>query len=305
VVWWERDRWRCELNPPHDRVVKEGEYVATIAESFDDSEPDLGLPRVAPLAPVEALSESKPLQVSVLVLGWSHKVPTLLVELGKFTHQHHDVTVLAAVSVSQRQDLILGYDYDHETVSVTHVEGDYNLMASLRKVDPASFDHVVMIASDWLDDAESSDARTIVGHLLLRELMRDAEREPDVLVEVNDVTNARLFRERPGEVLVSSAVEGSMIAQVAMRPPLRAVFDALFGPGMPEIDFVSAATLGLDATERTFQELRVVAQAHGVLALGVRLGKGRRERGGGVQLNPSRDATFALGEGDDLVVLVH
>ncbi len=96
-----------------------------------------------------------------------------------------------------------------------------------------------------------------------------------------------------------------MIAQVAMRPPLRAVFDALFGPGMPEIDFVPASALALDSTERTFEELRAVAQSHGVLALGVRLKRGKSERGGGVRLNPSRDASFALEADDDLVVLVH
>jgi hypothetical protein len=52
-----------------------------------------------------------------------------------------------------------------------------------------------------------------------------------------------LFRERPGEVLISPLVLSYILAQITLRPELRAVFDELFGPGGAEIEVVVLATL--------------------------------------------------------------
>jgi hypothetical protein len=54
---------------------------------------------------------------------------------------------------------------------------------------------------------------------------------PNVLVELLDPGNVALFRRRRGEVIVSPVILSHMLAQVALRRELRAVFDELFGPG--------------------------------------------------------------------------
>ncbi|MEM1346930.1 MAG: hypothetical protein AAGI01_00135 [Myxococcota bacterium] len=134
--------------------------------------------------------------------------------------------------------------------------------------------------------------------VLLAEEFDDTTPAPHVLIEVNEEQNAQYFDELPGEVLISSVVEGRMLAQIALRHELRAVYDALFGPGRPEIDFRPADTYDIDLTaEHSFASLQHVASSYQEIALGVRIA-------GSPILNPSRDSTWKLAAADDLIVLI-
>src|SRR5690606_30583249 len=115
-------------------------------------------------------------------------------------------------------------------------DGDYTTSGRLLAVDPASYDNVVLLGSRWLETREESDARTILAYLLLRDMLTGGRR-PGLLVELMDTANLALFRERPGEVVISPQIVSHMLAQVALRPGLGAVFDDLFGPDGAEILF--------------------------------------------------------------------
>src|SRR5690606_36955738 len=93
-----------------------------------------------------------------------------------------------------------------------------------------------------------------------------------------------------------------MLAQVALRRELRAVFDELFGPGGPEIIFRPPADYDLQGREVTFVQIEHAAAAHGEIALGVRSVSSQTGLAG-VALNPARDRSFALGIDDEVIVL--
>ena len=150
-------------------------------------------------------------------------------------------------------------DIDVERIGLAHMEGDYTVLAELLHVDPASFDNVVLMASDRLDTGEEADARTIMGGLLLTEVFAGAESRPRVLVELMDPENLQLFARRQEEILVSPVVLSHMLAQVTLRRELRAVFDELFGPGGAEVFFRPAADCGLVGDEVRSSRLQEAA----------------------------------------------
>jgi len=136
-----------------------------------------------------------------------------------------------------------------------------------------------------------------------------------VLVEVHDPDNASLFENRRGEVIVTPLIISRMMARVALRRELRAVFDELFSSGGSEIVFGRIMDYDLaenrnesevpDAGERvySFSDLQRAADARGEIAIGIRRAGQEGKPGGGVQLNPGRDERLRLNEDDEIIVL--
>ena len=90
-----------------------------------------------------------------------------------------------------------------------------------------------------------------------------------------------------------------MLAQVALRRELRAVFDELFGPGGAEIYFNEPSRYGIEGREVTFREIQHMVATHGEIALGVRDVRTDRIRAG-VVLNPSREQRWTLSDDDEV-----
>ena len=136
-----------------------------------------------------------------------------------------------------------------------------------------------------------------------------------MLVELTDPTNVSLFENRRGEIIVSPVIVSHVLARVALRRELRAVYDELYTSGGCEIFFRRIGGYGLaeilaelpdhDLTggEYTFADLRRAADARGEVAIGIRrVGQEQTPRGG-VVLNPGRDERLELNENDELIVL--
>jgi hypothetical protein len=124
-----------------------------------------------------------------------------------------------------------------------------------------------------------------------------------------------LFENRRGEVIVSPVIISHLLARVALRRELRAVFDELFGSGGSEIFFRRIADYELaenrgnsavpDAGARvySFADLQRAADARGEIAIGIRRTGQDDKPGGGVQLNPGRDERQRLNVDDEIIVL--
>jgi hypothetical protein len=193
------------------------------------------------------------------------------------------------------------YGVEPERVALSHIEGDYNAPPDLERVAPATYDNVVLLGSNWLESSAEADARTILGHLLLREMLPD-DSPVEIVTELLDTGNRALFSHRATEVLISPLILSHMLAQVALRPELRAVFDELFGPGGPELAFVPAEDFGLIGEPVRFADLQRHAWQRGATALGVRLAHADAGRAT-IRLNPPRNQTRTLEAGDHLVLL--
>lgn len=288
--------YRPFLNPPAGFGVEPHDGLVFLARRYEDTARDPNrrpetLPRgdAAPRPP-EGGSRR------VLVLGWSHKVPALLEEFDAYSGEAFEVDVVSTVAIAERELRLQRRAFVPERVRITQVDADYTAPADLQRLDPGSYDNIVVIGSDWLESGEESDARTILGYLLLRDLLPQGG-GPEILVELLDPGNVGLFRRRAGEVLISPLILSHMMAQVALRRELRSVFDELFGPRGAEIQFRQVHDY---ASKGEFRDLVRAAAARGETALG--LGS-RAESGPTVRLNPPAGTAIEAGADDQLIVL--
>lgn len=302
IVREDGDVFRPLLNPPSDTVVQPGDRLALMSYSYDNTEPiDGAVPQLPERDDTQRLPPEAPGRpLRLLVLGWSHKVPALLREFDSYTDEAFEIDVISTAPIAMRETALGRYDFTAERITARQIEADYTTPSVLEKADVASYDNIVLLGSDRLGSGEESDARSILAYLLLRDLLPD-EGGPSVLIELLDAGNNSLFRRRQGEVIISPVILSHMLAQVALRRELRAVFDELFGPGGAEIIFRSPAQYALSG-DVSFGDITAAAHVRGEIALGVRPASGRRGRGG-VALNPDMDRRFELRDDDEIVVL--
>lgn len=306
VVRTEKDGPHSLLNPSDDLHLREGDRLVLVAEDQTATTPPASYSpkgrtdhgKGVPTAP-ELKRKRK-----VLVLGWNETVPDLLAELERYGSEHFDVTVGSMTSVARRNHHLDEHDFVPRRITLRHEELDYTIPGRLERLEPASYDNIVFVASDRIESHET-DARTIVGHLLLCELVPSPNAGgPQVLVELAEAENLASFASEGSEIIVPALVLSHILAQIALRPDLRAVFEELFGAEGPEIFFRPVSRYKLAGRDVTFTDVCHAAAAHNETALGVRLQcRGDRNGEDEILVNPPRDRSWRFREGDELVVL--
>lgn len=291
------------LNPPGGFRIEPDDRLVLLARHYDQTEPDA---KARPAETHRADQTAPPIVEAgarrVLLIGWSHKVPWLLSEFDGYAGESFEIDVVSLRTVAEREQEVQRRGVELRRVALRHILADSTAPGDMRRVDPGSYDAVVLVGTDRLESDDEADARTILNYLLLRELVGEQPR-PHVIVELLDAGNAALFRRRRGEVLVSPLILSHMLAQVVLRNELRGVFDELFGPAGAEIFFHPPGPYGLEGREVTFAEIERHAAARGETALGVRIEHSAVRSTGGVHLNPARTQAWVLTEDDDIVVL--
>lgn len=307
VVRREGDAFVPLLAPPDDLVLRDDDRFVMLAPRFADAQPLA--PRAVPAAAERAAAAGEGTAPAapaclvarrrrVLILGWSHKVAALLHELAA-GEERVECAILSLRPVEERRQALARAGVDETRVAVVHHLGDYTRQADVAALEPAAFDNVALVAIERFDDESESDARAILGYLVLQEALHDAPRRPPVVVELLDPENVRLVPLGTNEAIVSPLVLGHMLTQVALRRELRTVFDELFGPGQAELRFAPAAAYGCVGRPATFRDLAVAAARAGEVAVGVRRAGG----GNGVHLNPGWDSRWTLAADDALIVV--
>lgn len=240
----------------------------------------------------------------ILLLGWNGSTPALLGTLNSYADERYDVTNLSLISPQERHDRLERRGVDVSRLNLRFVQGEFTSGPEVSALEPWEFDNIVICASEWLETGGESDARTVLGYLVLQNIFaeRGTVRRPKILAELMNEANASLFPEDSCETLTSPVVLSHLLAQVALQRDLRGVFDELFGPQGAEIYFRPAARYNAAGTATTFPQIQKAAFARGEIAIGLRIAAGAAVNGG-IIVNPPRDTVWSLTESDDIVVL--
>ena len=233
-----------------------------------------------------------------MILGWNHKVAPLIGELDNYLLEQFEISILSRKPTVEREAELAQQGINQRQVQVTHYEGDITSVSDLEILQPSTYDNVVMFGNDWLETQEKSDARTIMGHLVLKNILEGCAQKPRILVDLMDANNTGLFEDEDTEVLVTPMIASHVLAQVALRRELNSVYAELFGASGAEICFRSAADYNIADQTVTFEQLKGIAADSGEIVLGICL-KNRL-----IELNPEKEKTFILQEQDELIVLV-
>ena len=286
------------LAPPAGFVIESSDEMVFVARDFDDCEPSEKLKPSSAAGPrSEPPREVRPRR-KVLVLGWSHKLPALVRELALDPSPDgpHQIDVFSTRSAAEREAIMKGDS--PSACTVRHIEGDFASATELDAANPGSYDSVVFLASDRLGSAYESDARTILGHLLLEKLFetKPPAKRPSLVVELMSSENAELLGSQSSEKIVSPVIMSHILTQVALRRELHAVYVDLFGSGGGELLLRPASAYAIAEGEVAFSEIQSAATEVGEVALGVR-------RDGVVELCPDPKTRWKLADGDQIVAV--
>lgn len=287
---------RATLLPAPDDAVPAGAHVVLVAESLRACAPDPA-PRPSAASAVERRACGEPVPPRrILVLGWGRRVPTLVGALDTFDARERHVTVVSSLSAATRDAQLRAVQRAH--TQVEQIEAEFTDGATLEALDPASYDDIVIAGSDWIDDVDEADARSVLAYLMLRALLHEAPKRPDVLVELMTEEAEGLVGAAEDEVIVGPALVSHMLTHVALSPALAPVFRELFRPGSNEIRFANPAAFGVDAGEVQVDRIADGLAALGVVFLGVRGG-----RYGAANLAPPRTTPLTIERGVELIVV--
>ena len=293
------ESFRPLLNPPKELMLEATDRVVFLARKYEDCEiiandslPHPGDERRG-FAPAYVREHRR-----ILILGWNHKVAAFLDEVKRYVREEFEITVMSLVPVTERETELNRRGIHAHGIRLTHCAGDYTSPTELEALQPGSYDNVMLVGSHWLETQEESDARTIIGHLVLQNVLEGMPDKPKILVDLMDPDNIELFDDINTEVLVTPTIASHVLAQVALRRELNVVYEELFGAGGAEIFLRRVSDYGISGKMIAFEVLKEVSEQCGEIVLGARTLRH------GLRLNPQPDDACILGELDDLIVLV-
>ena len=284
--------------------IENNDSIVFLARDLGDIEP--AARASAQAATAERRDSRPPLmarrrQHRLLMLGWSERLPNLLAEMAHYKEHRFDIDLISTASISRREDAIRAYGAGLDNVTLQHHVADFLLDGILDGFKLTDYQSVVFVSSDLMASEEEADARAIVGHRLIENMLGASENRPQMLLELSDAANEGLIRQPGAETMVSPLIISHLLARVALQPESRLVFDELFRPGGAEIDFRRGAHYAL-TREATVDQMERAVAACGETLLGVELRKDRSHRT--LLLNPRRSERLVLGDSDRLCVLI-
>ena len=198
-------------------------------------------------------------EIKLLILGWNNRIPALIHEFGSYTDQEIEVTVVSVLPSAEREKKIRLQGGYVNRVTCNQVEADYIIESELLGIQPGGFDHIILLSTDQLQDTEEADARTIVGKILLDEILDGGKNQPHILVDLANPGNSMLLEKSNTEMIISPIILSHLLAQVALRRELQSIYTELFTVGGAEIEFKSIEHYGLDPGNYTFEVIEQVA----------------------------------------------
>ncbi|MFD4576114.1 NAD-binding lipoprotein [Streptomyces sp. NPDC058417] len=291
------------LNPSPDTVPGPGDRLVVVARDDGPVGWADGPYPVDPAAPERPdAADGEPARL--LVLGWNRRAPLVVDQLRPTGPGARIVDVVCdpaeppPVPEPRREAVADG-------LTVTFRTADLTRPASLRGLDPLSYDRIVVLGPDARDGAGRPDDRTLVTLLVLRALAAEAGREVPVVAELTDHRSRALAPLGPGsEVVVGGELGGLLMAQVAQDGRLAPVFDELFGVGGGTLRLRPCGHYVRPGRAVSFAAVVAAARARGQCAIGYRRPDLPGEPpGGGVRLNPPKDELRVWNPHDAVVVV--
>jgi len=286
------------VNPPMDRVFAEGDQVIAICED-DDRVLFTGWREHAPaLAPAPGEPEAE--IEHILVTGWNPLGPVILTELDQFALPGTTVEIL--VDEDLVGDLAVAATIDKlglERLAVDVTLAKVDLEALTARLGRSHYDHIIVLGYRHTLTAAEADARTLLTMLLLQQ-MGAGVGMGRVVAEILDSRDVELAQVTGADdFVVSDALSGLMLAQLAENAELDAVFDDLFDSDGSALvvrrceRYVAPAAL-------PWRDVVDTAAARGDVAIGYLCAA----NGDGVPVvNPAKREVVRFAPGDHVVVI--
>ena len=294
------------LNVSRDFKIEKGDRLVFITRNSSNLERNANTPfeQVHPIPVKHHLKvEEQEGVVKILILGWNHNIPALVRELCTYEDEFYDITMVAVYPIKNRETELKRIENLTKRVSLEHIEEDYVNETILKHINPAAYDNILMVSSDRILEKEEADARTIVGYVLLEELLERLNKKPNVVLELSDPKNEALLRKYKAEVIISPLILSNLLAGTALQRELNSICEELFTAGGAEIIFRNIEEYGLESGVMPFSEIENKAAEFGEIALGIFNNNQSAKKDEQLMLNPGSFTKLDINPETKLVVL--
>lgn len=283
------------LNPPADRVLAEGEQLIVIAE--DDSTIEVAATGTPDNAKVTGVGKDESAPERTLILGSNSQLPLMLSELNEYVAPGSLVTVVSSHPVPAIAA--------HAHLEVEIREGDTSDRGVLTSLDPASYDHILVLAYRDHLETEAADAKTLVTLLLLREIADEATLDLNIVSEMLDDRNRKLAEvTKADDFIVSDNLMSLMMSQISGNPSLGTLYNSLFAADGAEIYLRPAEWYVALDTPVDFYTVAAGAAKRGETAIGYRdvPTAGAGDGQAAIRVNPGKAELRSYSQGDRIIV---
>ena len=290
------------LNPPMDRPLQPGDQVIVIAEDDDTivlTDPPASLPNFAAVTPtvVETMAER------TLIIGWNDKGANIIREIDNYVGPGSEVFVLSENAGVGKQLAALQKVLQRQ--SVKFAAGDTTELATLLKVRPETFDHIILLSSTD-GDVQETDARTLITLLHLRNLAEQSQKNFSIVSEMLDIRNRALAEiAKADDFIVSDKLISLLLSQISENKHLDKVFKDLFDPEGSEIYLKPITNYIVPGEPLSFYALVAAAAERGETAIGYRIQSLAHDssKAYGVAINPHKGNEIIFAPDDRMIVL--
>jgi Trk K+ transport system NAD-binding subunit len=287
------------LNPNNDEPIMAGDQVVAISRDDDtvilDGNGKKGLQD--PSAFKQKQTEMKGAE-RILVLGWNETGFRIVAELNSYVAKGSELVILNETPIDINPT-------EFANLMLSQVKGEITNRRNLDTIQPETFDHIILM-SNRTGNIQSSDARTLVCLLHLRNIGERSNKDLSIVSEMRDLRNREIgIVAKADDFIVGENISSLIISQIAENKDLKTVFDMLFDSDGSEIYLKPINRYWSEGEELNFYDLAERALQYNETAIGYRI-MGKKDavtENFGVKLNPLKDQKIALSVDDYLVVL--
>lgn len=290
------------INPPMDRPIQPGEQVIVIAEDDDTivlTDPPANLPSFDDVEATEVETAAE----RTLIIGWNDKGANIIREIDNYVGPGSEVFVLSENASVGKQ--LASVQKILQRQAVKFAAGDTTELATLVKVQPETFDHIILLSSTE-GDIQETDARTLITLLHLRNLADQSNKNFSIVSEMLDIRNRALAEiAKADDFIVSDKLVSLLLSQISENKHLDKVFKDLFRPEGSEIYLKPITNYIVPGQSLSFYALMEAAANRDETAIGYRIQSlaQNSSKAYGVVINPSKSNEITFAADDRIVVL--
>jgi len=291
------------VNPPMDKVFKEGDLVMAITEDDDT----LIMAKHKGVADAAKIRETKIENASTektLILGWNHRGKSIIREMNNYVQKGSEITVVA--SSEEVEPFIHETKTVYQNIVAKLVKADTTDRIVLESLFPESFDHIIVLSYIDEMDTQRADAKTLLTLLQLRHYSEQKNTDLSIVSEMMDLRNRELAEvTKADDFIVSDKLLSMLLAQISENKSLMRVYNDLFQEEGSEIYLKPASNYVEIGVPVNFYTVAESAARKNESAFGYRIIADAFNPANtyGVKINPNKSEMITFADGDCIIVM--
>ncbi|MDD3859212.1 MAG: hypothetical protein PHW83_03360 [Bacteroidales bacterium] len=294
----------CQVNPPMDYIIKEGDNIIAITE--DDDTLIVSDKINYRISEEHIVNNTEPAKgpEKTLILGWNMRGPVLIRELDQYVAKGSYIKIVSDYDIDLDEMNIMSSAL--KNIKLDFVKAETTSKVVIDNLDVTYYDNVqVLCYNDRLPQQEA-DAITLIILLHLRRISAEKNTEIKIVSEMLDIRNRDLASvTKVNDFIISDKIISLMMSQISENKHLMRVFEDLLRSEGSEIYLKPAENYIKLNTEIDFYTIVESAKRRSEIAIGYKISKLSHDisQTYGIVVNPNKEDKIIFDTDDKIIVL--